>query len=261
MTAQLYLVPAGALTGVAPGAVVTLDGDEGHHAATVKRARVGEELLLGDGEGVLAHGVVDAVETGRGSGKDSARRGGSVAVRVVSVGDPVVSGPRYILAQALAKGGRDELAVATATELGVDEIVPWQAARSIVTWRGDRGERSRDKWQSTARTAAKQSRRATVPHVAPAATTAQLTQRVGESALALVLHEDADLPLGRVELPAHGEVVLVVGPEGGIDRSELQTLTAAGAVAVRLGTEVLRASTAGPAALAVLCSRTRWDAF
>ncbi len=260
MTAQLYLVPAGALTGLAPGAVVTLDGDEGHHAATVKRARVGEELLLGDGAGMLAHGVVDAVETGRGSSKDSGRRGGSVAVRIVTVGALVVPGPRYVLAQALAKGGRDELAVETATELGVDEIVPWQATRSIVTWRGDRGERSRDKWQSTARTAAKQSRRATVHHIAPAATTAHLAQRVGESALTLVLHEDADLPLGQVELPSQGEVVLVVGPEGGIDAGEVGALTAAGAVAVRLGAEVLRASTAGPAALAVLCSRTRWDA-
>ena len=139
---------------------------------------------------------------------------------------------------------------------------PRPSSGSTRSCRGRRlGASSRGKWQSTARTAAKQARRATVPHVAPAATTAQLTQRVGESALALVLHEDADLTLGRVELPAHGEVVLVVGPEGGIDRSELQTLTAAGAVAVRLGTEVLRASTAGPAALAVLCSRTRWDAL
>ena len=154
----------------------------------------------------------------------------------------------------------DVEAMETATELGVDEIVPWQATRSIVTWRGDRGERSRDKWQSTARTAAKQSRRATVPHIAPAATTAHLAQRVGESALTLVLHEDADLPLGQVELPSQGEVVLVVGPEGGIDAGEVGALTAAGAVAVRLGAEVLRASTAGPAALAVLCSRTRWDA-
>lgn len=260
MTAQLYLVPAGALARRGPDDVIDLDGDEGHHAATVKRARVGEELLLGDGAGMLAHGVVEEVETGRGGGRDSGRRGGFVRVRLVSIGAHEVIGPRYVLVQALAKGGRDELAVETCTELGVDEIVPWQAARSIVTWRGERGERSREKWQGTARAAAKQSRRASIPPVAAALTTAGLVERARAADLALVLHEEATLALPQVDLPEQGEVLLVVGPEGGIDAGELDALTAAGAVPVRLGSEVLRASSAGPAALAVLCARTRWGA-
>lgn len=267
MTAHLYLVAAGSLAGRGPGDVIDLDGDEGHHAATVKRARVGEELLVADGVGVLARGVIESVgpgspqKMGRAAGGESPhRRGAVVRVRIAVVGPVSVPGPRFVLAQALAKGGRDELAVETATELGVDEILPWQAARSIVSWRGDRGSRSRAKWQSTACAAAKQSRRALIPQVAAALTTAGLVERTRVAAATLVLHEDATLPLPLVQLPTDGDVLVVVGPEGGIDPDELRALTDAGAMMVRLGPEVLRASTAGPAALAVLCARTRWRA-
>lgn len=262
MTAQLYLVEPGGLAGRGPGSVVELTGDEARHAATVKRVRVGEEILVADGAGVLAEGVVDSVivagaDARRGTAREG-RAGPVVGVRVASIYEARVAGPRFVLVQALAKGGRDELAVETATELGIDEIVPWQAARCIVTWRGSRGERARERWQATARAAAKQSRRAVVPGVASVETTPELAARAEAAALALVLHEDATLPLPEVALPPAGEVLLVVGPEGGIDPAEVAALTAAGAVAVRLGDEVLRSSTAGPAALAALCARTRW---
>ena len=153
---------------------------------------------------------------------------------------------------------RDDLAVEAATELGVDEVVPWQAARSIVVWRGERGEKARRKWQSTVRAAAKQARRARVPEVGALAHADDLVRRVQQAALAVVLHEDAQTPLAGVELPAAGEVLLVVGPEGGVSPEELARLEAAGAVACRLGPHVLRSSTAGPAALAVLSAVARW---
>ncbi len=265
MTAQLYLVAPGALGGSGPGSVVELTGDEARHAATVKRIRVGEVILVADGTGVLAEGVVGSVivagaDARRGSAREprEGRAGPVVEVRIASISAARVAGPRFVLVQALAKGGRDELAVETATELGVDEIVPWQASRCIVTWRGPRGERALEKWQATARAAAKQSRRAVVPGVAAAETTPGLVARARASALTLVLHEDATLPLPEADIPAAGDVLLVVGPEGGIDPAELAALTTAGAVAVRLGDEVLRSSTAGPAALAALCARTRW---
>jgi 16S rRNA (uracil1498-N3)-methyltransferase len=250
VTAPLYLLEPAALAGVRPGDVVALDGDEGHHAATVRRARPGETLLIASGEGLLARGVVEDV---------GAR---SVRVRVDAVTHVVPPAPRLVLVQALAKGGRDELAIETATELGVDAVVPWQASRSVVVWSGERGERSRRKWATTVRAAAKQARRATVPPVRLPLTTAQLAATASAAAALLVLSEAAGTPLTSVPLPAagtEGEVLVVVGPEGGIDDAELEALATAGGVPVRLGPNVLRSSSAGPAALAVLSSRLgRW---
>jgi 16S rRNA (uracil1498-N3)-methyltransferase len=85
-----------------------------------------------------------------------------------------------------------------------------------------------------------------------------LVGRARDSALTLVLHEDAAAPLAGVALPEDGDVLVVVGPEGGITERELQALVAAGARPVRLGPTVLRTSSAGPAALAVLNAQHRW---
>jgi 16S rRNA (uracil1498-N3)-methyltransferase len=163
-----------------------------------------------------------------------------------------------VLVQALAKGDRDEQAIEAATELGVDEVVPWQAARSIVIWRGERAARSLRKWESVVLAATKQSRRARVPQVSQPANQAAVIRRIESAALALVLHEEAERPLAGIELPTSGDVVLIVGPEGGIAPDELTAFGAAGAVAVRLGPHVLRSSSAGPAALAVLSAAGRW---
>jgi 16S rRNA (uracil1498-N3)-methyltransferase len=149
--------------------------------------------------------------------------------------------------------------VETATEVGVDLVLPWQAGRSVVRWQGERGERARQRWQTIAREASKQSRRARVPLVEPARTTPALARRVEQSALALILHEAAERPLLDVALPTAGELLVIVGPEGGIADDELEVLAEAGAVPVRLGPEVLRASTAGPVALGWLAASTgRW---
>ncbi|BCB79360.1 hypothetical protein Pflav_057700 [Phytohabitans flavus] len=156
--------------------------------------------------------------------------------------------------QGIAKGERGELAVQAMTEAGVDEIVPWAAARSVVQWRGERGDRARDKWVATAREAAKQARRPWLPLVAPAASTREAAARA-----TLVLHEEAKDRLTTVDLPETGEIALVVGPEGGIAPEELAVFESAGARTVRMGDPVLRTSTAGVAALAVLSTRLgRW---
>jgi 16S rRNA (uracil1498-N3)-methyltransferase len=250
VTSPLYLLEPAALAGVRPGDVVVLDGDEGHHAAAFRRARPGETLLVASGEGLLVRGVVEDVEVR------------SVRLRVEAVTRAASPAPRLVLVQALAKGGRDELAIETATELGVDAVVPWQAARSVVAWSGERGERSRRKWGTTVRAAAKQARRAIVPQVRPTLTTAQLAASASPAAALLVLHEAAAMPLTSVPLPeagTDGEVLVVVGPEGGISDAELHALASAGGVPVRLGPHVLRSSSAGPAALAVLSARLgRW---
>lgn len=250
MTSALYLLPDGALTGCAVGATLVLDGDEGHHAVTVKRAQVGEQLLLADGSGMQAVVEVRALAAG------------ALEAVVLDLVDARAPGPRFVLAQALAKNGRDEQAVETATELGVDEVLAWQARRSIVQWRGERGRKSLAKWGGIARAAAKQARRADVPAVAGPFDSRALAERLAEvveaGGVALVLHEDASTRLDEVALPAAGDVALVVGPEGGIDPGELDAFADAGARVVRLGPTVLRASSAGPAALAVLLAATRW---
>jgi 16S rRNA (uracil1498-N3)-methyltransferase len=227
--------------------VVALDGEEGRHAARVRRLAVGERLLVSDGRGGLLDCAVSSVTSAGLSLDVVARR---------TVPQPA---PRFVVVQALPKGERAELAVEVLTELGVDEIVPWAASRSIVRWLGPRGDRALDKWRLTAREATKQSRRAWLPEVAPLASTAEVAARLS-AATALVLHEDAPTSLASVELDAGRDVVVVVGPEGGIAADELDDFTAVGAVPVKLGEPVLRTSTAGAAALAVLSTRLgRWD--
>jgi 16S rRNA (uracil1498-N3)-methyltransferase len=246
MTLPLHLLAPEALAGRGVGDVVVLDGPEGRHAATVRRTRVGEHLLLTDGAGLRVEGEVVAVGPG------------TLDLRVVSVGSDPEPAPRFVLVQALAKNDRDDQAVEAATECGVDEVVPWQASRSVVQWRGERGEKARRKWDAVLVAATKQSRRTRRPVLAPTASTADVIARVRVSASAVVLHEDATTPLAGVTLPDAGDVLVVVGPEGGIAPDELAALEDAGAVLVRLGSTVLRSSSAGPAALAVLSATSRW---
>jgi 16S rRNA (uracil1498-N3)-methyltransferase len=146
------------------------------------------------------------------------------------------------------------------TELGVDEIVPWSATRSVVQWRGARGDKALQRWRRAAREAAKQSRRAWIPDVPPVVGDDAALDRTRTAACTLILHEDAPTPMSQVALPASGEIIVVVGPEGGITPEEIAAFEGAGAVPVRLGGSVLRTSTAGSAALAALSLRLgRWN--
>lgn len=224
---------------------VVLTGPEGRHAATVRRVRVGEAVDLVDGRGTRASCTVVSL------GMDLVEL--AVARRVT---EPPAT-PRLVLVQAIAKGDRGELAVELATEVGVDEVVPWSATRCVVKWEGDRGAKALGRWRSTAREATKQSRRAWLPEVTEPQTTSQLLHRVGASTL--VLSENASRPLAEADVGAAAEVLLVVGPEGGITDEELAAFTAAGASVVRLGHSVLRTSTAGVAAVSVVSAMTaRW---
>lgn len=277
MSAPVFLAEPGSLAGVAAGALHLLDGAEGRHAGVVQRRSPGERVDVVDGRGVRLECVVEG-----------AHREG-VQLRVQARVEEPAPGVALVLVQALAKGDRDELAIEAATEVGVDAVVPWQAERSVVVWRGDRAAKSRLRWLGTVRAAAKQSRRAWVPEVGTALDGRGLVARVQEAArrggLTLVLHEEASAPLASVALPVPGspsgagaggpdgagapegdagdgglvEVLVVVGPEGGISQREVDALQEAGALTVRLGPHVLRTSTAGPVALALLAERLgRW---
>ncbi|QNE77463.1 16S rRNA (uracil(1498)-N(3))-methyltransferase [Streptomyces finlayi] len=247
MTAPVFVVEQ--LPG---GADFVLDGPEGRHAVSVKRLHAGEEVVLTDGRGHWAEGVVRAAE-----GKDRLLLTGLDTVHE----EPAPS-PRITVVQALPKGDRGEVAVETMTETGIDAIVPWQAARCITRWKGERGLKSLAKWRSTAREAGKQSRRVRFPEVTEVMSTKQVAALLAAADFAGVLHEDREHDseaLATAALPAEGEIVLVVGPEGGVSPDELDAFAQAGARPYRLGHSVLRTSTAGTAATALLLGRTgRW---
>jgi 16S rRNA (uracil1498-N3)-methyltransferase len=244
MTLPVFVVPPDALA----ADTVTLDGDEGRHAVVVKRIRVGEHLVLTDGHGESAECEVTSVA------KDS------LVAKVVVRRSTSPAQPRLVVVQAIPKGDHAERAVDLLTEIGADVIVPWAAERNVVTWKGDRAAKARNRWRSTALAAAKQSRRVWHPEVLDLHSTQQVAGLVAEAAAAYVLHETAVGTLVSRHVPVEGDVVLVVGPEGGITDDELTALSSVGAVPVRLGAEVLRSSSAGLAAAAAILSRTpRWD--
>ena len=240
MTDPLFLLDS--LTDPLPGvgARVVLDGTEGRHAAVVRRIRPGEMIMIADGRGRGVRGRVIDV------------RPSNVVVEVAQYLSAPAEALRFVTVQALVKGDRSELAVAMMTEMGVSEIVPWQASRSIVRWPEERVARSLSKWRSTVREATKQSRRLTVPLVSDPVTTRQLVQRVASTDLTLVLHEQADESIAKVDLPQAGTILIIIGPEGGISADELSELTRAGAQPVSISDGVLRTSTAGVVALAGL---------
>jgi 16S rRNA (uracil1498-N3)-methyltransferase len=228
------------------GAELLVDGAEGRHAVDVLRLAPGEPVRVGDGRGTLAEGTVLA------AGPEGLR------VRVSARYDVPAPQPELVLVQALPKGDRGPLAVDLATELGVDRIVPWSAARCVTRWREDRVDKGLARWRAAARAATKQSRRPRMPEVTDPMTTRQVCGLLADADLALVLHEQARRPLAAVPVPSSGTIAVVVGPEGGLTDGEVLAFRAAGAQAVRLGQEVLRTSTAGAAALAALSVTTRW---
>lgn len=234
------------------GELAVVDGEQGFHAATVRRIRVGEELDLGDGSGALARCVVE--ETSR----DGLR------ARVVERRQVPPVRPPVTVVQALPKSERSELAVELATEAGADALVAWQAARCVARWDGARADKGLRRWRAVARAAAQQCRRAYVPTVDGVWSTATLTERVGEAlavgGVVVALDAAAELPLMNVVLEQAKSVLLVVGPEGGISPEELTAIVDAGAAPVRLGPTVLRTSTAAAVALGALGVLTpRWS--
>ena len=276
MSAPVFLAEAGDLGSLAPGDMYLLDGLEGRHAGVVQRRGVGERIDVVDGAGLRLTCRVTAVQASE------------VTLEVVSVEREPSDGVSVVLVQALAKGDRDELAIEAATEAGVDAVLPWQAERSVVVWRGDRAAKSRARWVATVRAATKQARRASLPGVGDVVDAKGLAARTAQVVAAggtvLVLHEEATLPIAQAALPAlpalgagaqepaaqtpedsatgsdaPREILVVVGPEGGISERECTLLTEAGATLVRLGPHVLRTSTAGPIAVALLSERLgRW---
>ncbi|WP_044508037.1 16S rRNA (uracil(1498)-N(3))-methyltransferase [Gordonia sp. KTR9] len=233
----------------APGADLTLSGPEGRHAVTVARLGVGERILVGDGAGSVAGCEIREIVA-----KDT------LVAAVHDLSFEARPTPQVTLVQALPKSERSELAVDLATEAGVNVIVPWQALRCVSRWTG-KADKGVGKWRAAASAAAKQSRRPWIPEVTDLATTIDVRARcadvVTRGGVVAVLHEEAAQPLARLPLADAAEIVLVVGPEGGLDGGEIADLTALGAQSVVLGPEVLRTSTAAAVALGAIGVLTR----
>jgi 16S rRNA (uracil1498-N3)-methyltransferase len=222
---------------------ITLTGAEGRHAATVRRLSAGERADVTDGAGTIAECTV--TRTGPGV----------IELAVLTKRTIPAAQPRIVVVQAIPKGDRGELAVEIMTEVGVDEVIAWQAERSVARWRGDRAGKGLARWQATAREAAKQSRRAWIPEV----TGPDVACRAAAAGLAILLDPGAEAAFGSLAMPHQGEIVVIVGPEGGVSPAEAGALTGAGAVPARLGPTVLRSSSAGAVAAALaLAGSGRW---
>ena len=244
MTAAEFLVSPGEIT--KDTKTFTLDGDEGRHAATVKRMREGEVINLCDGKGMRAFATVAKVHK---------HTLDLVIDRIVFEDAPE---PRFVVVQALAKGERAELAVEMLTEVGADAIVPWKAEHSIGKW--DSIEKGLEKWRRTSRESAKQSRRSWIPEISPLHTTEQVCELISQAQSVFVLHESADQALAACAIREQGTIIVVVGPEGGISPEELAAFAAAGARIVHMGASVMRTSTAGAIAVGGLLMRSqRWS--
>lgn len=245
MAAALFYAPVVP----AAGGTVAVEGDEGFHAATVRRIRPGESLAISDGAGTVADCLVESAD----------KRGLMVRVRTRTT----VPRPRPLVTvvQAIPKSERSELAIELATEAGADDFLAWQAERCVARWDGDRAAKGLRRWRAVARSAARQSRRAWIPGVEGPVSTGELCSWPArhQGALVLVLHDSADRPLAEVPAAQAESIALVVGPEGGLSDGELEALSASGAVPVRLGPTILRTSSAAAVALGALGVLTpRW---
>jgi 16S rRNA (uracil1498-N3)-methyltransferase len=222
------------------GSKIKIAGAEAKHAMSVRRLQVGEAISVSDGQGNKARGKVSQLS------KDF------LELDVESVESIERPKPQLILVQALAKGDRDEMAVQACTELGIQTVIPWQSERSVSIWKPEKQDKHRLRWQTIATEAAKQSLRPFIPEVEQVLATGELTERLKQFDLTLVLDPTSSTPLTSVSLLGHQSIAIVVGPEGGISPEELGQFRSAGLSLVGLGSGILRTSTAGVAVVSYL---------
>jgi 16S rRNA (uracil1498-N3)-methyltransferase len=240
-----FVLVDGPIAGLASGARIELSDADRRHLGTVLRLRAGAALEVADGQG----------------GRAAARlEEGRVALTTAPVVQEPLA-PRLVLAQALPKGRKLDEVVRQVTELGVDAIVPLEAARCVARLEGaSKRAAARERWEAVARAAAAQARRSRVPEVlapVPAAAIEQLLTDLGPGTTLLVAHPGGDGPrhlVAGISGEVGASVVVAIGPEGGWTPEELATFGRVGGRQLGLGPSVLRTEHAGAAALAALAA-------
>jgi 16S rRNA (uracil1498-N3)-methyltransferase len=234
------------LADVGPDGAVPLTPPEHHHLTRVLRLRDGAPVEVADGAGSAAPAVL-----------------AGDAVRLT--GPPVHRPPRrphLIVAQALGKGRKLDEVVRVVTELGVDEVVPVAAERSVTRLDQRKAASALERWRAVARAASEQARRPTRPRITAPVGTDELAARDG--VLLLAHPGGTPLPVVVADLADRDQdevaaVTVAVGPEGGFSDAEVAACLAAGARSVGLGPTVLRTEHAAAAACAVLAAGLgRW---
>ena len=218
---------------------LVIEGDEAHHAGSAARIKVGEKINVTNGQGRIAE--VEVLDINKRN----------IGCRILEVRDETRAKVVLTVIQALTKGDRARETIELLTEGGVELIIPWQAARSIGQWKDEKD--AQGKWRSWAKEATKQSRRTWIPEILDLHTTAQVKRRIQDSDLAIVLHENGAEAFSEIVTSAPPrEILLIVGPEGGISDDELASFVSSGARSIRLGKPVFRSAHAGVAALAAI---------
>lgn len=225
---------------------IILSDDEAHHAIKVRRTNIGEKIFVTDGNGL----VVEALVTKIGPGN-------RLEAQVLNKQNQIIQSPIICVAQAIAKGDRADLSIELLTEVGVDQIIPWQANRCISKLE-DKSDKLIQKWQNTSRESTKQSRRALVPQILDLVTTSQLVNLFNKYEKVVILDPDSDNKFIDTVKSVTKNVLLVIGPEGGIDDSEMQSFKNANANFTSLGNSILRTSSAGAISSAILLANTKW---
>lgn len=228
---------------LAPGRRHAIEGDAANHITRVLRLRPGDPLAVFDGRG------------GEHAARIEEFRKGAV---IIAVGDRSAaereSPLSLTLAQGISRGERMDWVVQKATELGVTRIVPVATERTVVKLDARQSARKLQHWQGIAVAACEQSGRNRIPDITAPRSLQEFLSGLGAGATRLLLSPAGARRIEELQ-PPQGEVLVLIGPEGGLAETEQRAATAAGFVALRLGPRVLRTETAAVATLALLQHR------
>jgi len=214
------------------GAKYEFKNEDALHAIRVLRTSIEDVYALSDGKGAWSKVRVLNVTKK------------SMQVEVLETGFEEPLPTQFTVVQAIPKGDRAKEAVVLLTEGGADRIILWESARSI--------GKSSEKFAVTAKEASKQSRRYRIPSVSGAASTENVIDEIAKADLAIVFHESATQKISDIAVPGAKNVLIIIGPEGGLTDGEVDQFAASGAKVAHLGRPVLRSAHAGLAALSAV---------
>lgn len=228
---------------------MTIEGVDARHISKVLRMQPGAQLQIVSDDGVSALAEISAI--------DSECVTVHCLEKLAESHEPAV---RLILAQGLAKGEKMEFIIQKAVEMGAYSVVPVAMEHSVVRLDVAKAAKKVERWQKIAESAAKQSKRDIIPEVQPVQTMAQMLA-ANDCATKIIAYECEDkkslkTALKEAQANALTDLLLIIGPEGGISEAELETARAAGAVPVSLGRRILRAETAGLVAISAIFYET-----